>query len=301
MDWIFFALLAPVIYTIVNFVDKYVIEHKVKDGRGMPLYVAVAATVFGTTTWLIAGMPMASARNALLLCLSGAIAMCGFSLYFRAIEFSQASYIIALLQTTPIFVLILSVLLLDEQLVFWQIVGFITVFLAVLGLSASGVGGRVKIDKAFYLILAANALLAISSVIIKFTSGLEGLVPILVYESWGITIGGVILASLFPSMRKAFAKSFKSVGYPVLGIVLMNESFAILAKSLSFYAITLGPVALVSVLGGVQVFYGILFGLVLTLLAPSIFHENIARRELTKKCLLACVLFVGIALIGLHQ
>lgn len=299
MNWIFLALLAPAIYSVVNFVDKYVVEHKVKDSRGMPLYGAITAAIFGASVWLIAGMPTIHAKNASLLLISGIITMFGFALYFRALEISQTSYIIGLLQTTPVFVLVLSAIFLHESLTLLQFLGFLMIFCAALMLSVDKVEKKIRLTRAFYYIIIANILFAIGAIVIKFTVDLNGLVPILVYESWGLAIGGAVLAVAFVSIRRAFIKSFRSVGSSTLAIMFLNESLFVISKSITFYAISLGPVALVSVLSGTQVFYGILYGLVLTLMYPRIFHEDIARQDLWRKILLSGMLFLGIGLIGL--
>jgi drug/metabolite transporter (DMT)-like permease len=296
--WIVLALLAPALYTMVNFIDKYVVEHKVKDSRGLPIYSMMAAAVFGTSVWLIAGMPILDMRNSLFVLMAGFIAMMGVALYFYALSKSQTSYIVALLQTTPLFTLIFSYALLNERLTLMQFGGFLLIFLAIIGLSYDRSAQKITVGRPFFAILAANVLFALANIAIKFTVDLEGFAPILAYESWGITLGGAFLFVAFRQVRQAFFASFRTVGKQTLAIMFFNESLFIVSKVLTFIAITLGPVALVGVLGGTQVFYGLLYGIVLTLLFPKLFTEQTARRDIARKLLLAAVLFVGIWLIG---
>lgn len=154
--WIVLSLIAPAIYTCVNFIDKYIVEHKVKDSRGMPIYALIVALIFGTTVWLLSGMPLLNGRNGLLVLSSGFITMLGFALYFFALSKNHTSYIIALLQTTPLFTLILSVLVLDDKLSLLQLAGFALIFSAIIGLSIDRVEKKVKFNSAFYAIIAAN-------------------------------------------------------------------------------------------------------------------------------------------------
>ena len=79
----------------------------------------------------------------------------------------------------------------------------------------------------------------------------------------------------------------------------MNETVFLAAKLLTLAAVALGPTALVSVLGGTQVFFGIVAGWVLTVLVPSIYREDVARRDLLRKGAVALVLFAGIACINI--
>ena len=65
-----------------------------------------------------------------------------------------------------------------------------------------------------------------------------------------------------------------------------------------FVALSLGPVALISVVSSINVFFAILFGWILTLIAPAVFKEGISRDELLHKAVWAIVLFVGIVLVS---
>jgi hypothetical protein len=139
---------------------------------------------------------------------------------------------------------------------------------------------------------------ALAGVLIKFAINATSFTKILPYESWGIGIGGIILFLLFPGIRKAFLKSIKTLKKPTIGILLGNEAVFVSAKAITFLAYSLGPVALVSVLGGTQVFFGIIYGIFLTLLFPKIFKEDIDKNTLIKKGILGFGVLVGIILMS---
>ncbi len=301
MNWITLSLLAPLIYTVVVFVDKFVVEHKVKLSLGMPGYGAISATMFGTIVWLFAGISGVGSKNALLILASGCISMFGFALYFYALAKSQTSYIIALLQTTPLFTLVFSYLLLDERLSTQQLLGFVLVFIAVIGLSVDKVESRLKVDAAFWSILLANVFFALASIVVAYTSDSVAFMPLLALESWGIAIGGAMLLLLVRQVRTAFINSFKTVGRQTLRIVFFNEGLFIFVKALSYFAITLGPVSLVNVLGGTQVFYGFMAGVLLSRTYPKYFKEDLGRRELIFKLCFSMVLFGGILLMSVVE
>lgn len=103
---------------------------------------------------------------------------------------------------------------------------------------------------------------------------------------------------LVPSLRRSFHVSLKSLRPRGLAFIGINEMLYVTAKLIGFIAITLGPVALVSVIGSTQVFFGILYGWILTTLLPGIFREDISRANLIRKGALALVLFAGIVLVG---
>jgi drug/metabolite transporter (DMT)-like permease len=297
MNWVVLALLGPAVYTIVNFIDKYIVERKVRDYRGMPIYATIAGFIFGSLFWVFSGMPILSFRDTMIVMLTGILSIFGYALYFNAISKSHTSYIIMLFQMMPVLSLILAFVILGEVINFKQLIGFILILAAVIGLSVNKEHSSFKLSTSFWLILIADFLFAISGVLIKFTLNANSFSKILSYESWGIGIGGTILFFTFPAVRSAFRDSFKSVGRKVLIIMFLNEGIFIVSKSITLLALTLGPVALVSVLGGTQVFYGILFGWVLTLLFPMVFKEEVSKRALFKKIIFSIILFSGIGLI----
>ena len=110
MNWLFFALLAPAIYAVINFIDKYLLEKVIKDYRGMPIYTAISGLIVGTILWVINGFPLLPIKDGLLILLTGILSIFGFSFYFRALAEEQASKIVVLFQMTPVIVLILSLI-----------------------------------------------------------------------------------------------------------------------------------------------------------------------------------------------
>jgi len=298
VNWFYLALLAPAIFTIVNYIDKYVIVSKVRDYRGMPVYGAITAIVFGTIFWLFSGTPILSLRDALLVISAGFISLIAYYLYFNALSKNETSFVIILFQVQPVFVLILSFLFLKETITAQQFIGFSLIISSAIGLSLKKDLEKIRLSSSLYTILAVDFLLAISNILIKFTIDANSFSKILSYESWGLALGGLVLYLFFEHVRKAFRESFRSVGKKVLGIMFLNEGIFIIGKAVNFLAISLGSVALVSVLGSTMTFYGILYGIILTMLAPKIFKENLTKEAISKKILFSLILLLGIYLLS---
>jgi drug/metabolite transporter (DMT)-like permease len=298
MNWLIPALIAPAIYSVIIFIDKYVVEHKVKDSRGVPIYGAIAAAVFGTLVWLSTGLPTISPIAALMFMASGLFTITSMALYFYALTKSHASYINVMFQLIPIFILILAVTLLGERLNSMQLIGFFIVFAAVVGLSIEKDDSKFSFNSAFFAMIASALLFALSAVVIKFAGNIESFAALLVYQSWGVALSGLVLFAVYKGARTAFLESLRSVGRSTMAVMFGNETLYLIGKALTFFAITLGPVALVGVLEGTQVFYGFFFGIVLTLLFPKVFHENLDKKVVTKNLLLSTVLLCGVWLVS---
>lgn len=294
MNWLFFALLAPAIYTIVNFIDKYIIEVKVKDYRGMPIFGAITGFFVGTLFWIITGRPLLPPKDALLIMLAGMFTIWGAAFYFKALAKEETSKIIIFFQLSPLLVLLFSSIFLKESLSVKQLVGFAFILTSTISLSINRDVKGMRISESFWLIMIVDVLWALAAIFAKLTIESASFSSILSYESWGIGIGGLILFILFKHIRMSFKQIVFSVGKIALVIMFINEFIFVTAKTITFYAYSLGPTAIVSVIGNTNIFFGILYGAILTMIAPKIFKEGLTRKDIFQKVLAAIILFIGI-------
>ncbi|MEK7617181.1 MAG: EamA family transporter [Patescibacteria group bacterium] len=297
MNWLFFALLAPAVYAIVVFIDKYILEKEIKDYRGMPIYSAIIAGIFGTLIWIGTGFPLLSLRDSILIILTGILTIFGLASYFKALSTDEASKVTFLFQMTPIITLVLSFLILGDKISSFQLLGFLLILFSTIGISIEKSSKKLKFSNVFFLILLTDFFWASAYVLFKFVIETNSFVKVISYESWGIGVGGFILYHFFPSVKKAFKEVSKGVGSRILWFIVVNEGIFLLSRFLTYLAISKGPVALVDVVGGTQVIFAILYGLILTLLFPKIFQENISRRGLTKKILMGVLVLAGLWLV----
>ncbi len=299
MSWLVYALLAPLIFTIVNFVDKLILEKHVRNPASMSPYIAVMALISGCVLFVLTGFPVPPLYDVAIVMFTGILVAVGALLYYRALSMEETSKVIVLIQIQPVMVLILSFLLLHETISFLQFVGFVLILGAAITLSAKrGIGG-VQFSSVFWMLLIVNFIWSLSVVLFKFVVSGEHFEQFLAYESWGFALGGLLIFLFVSSVRNAFFESLRTIPKQALGIIAVNETVFLGAKLLTLAAVALGPTALVSVLGGTQVFFGIVAGWVLTVLVPSIYREDIARRDLIRKGAIALILFVGIACINI--
>ena len=298
MNWLFFALLAPALYTTVNFTDKYLVEREVPDPRGLVIFTAILSVISATLFWILAGFPIPKPLDALLMMGIGMLTVVAAYFYFGAMSREAASSVIVFLQMVPIVVLVLSFLLLGEKLSLQVLLGFVLILGAAVGVSLQQSGATFKLSPAFYLAMVTVVGDGAAKVLFKFVSGDLPFLQILSFESWGVAFGGLVLYLASSTVRGAFHHNVRTMPKRGFAAVALNETFYVTAKTLSFTAISLGSATLTTVLGGTGVFYGILLGWGLTILYPLTFKEDISRANLLRKGVLAGVLFVGIVLVN---
>jgi transporter family protein len=296
MSWLFYALLAPAVYSVINFTDKYIVEKELKDYSSVPIFSGIVAIVFGTFFWLFTGMETLSMRDGALIMASGVLSVLSYVVYLKALSQEETSNVTLFFQVTPVITLILSLIFLNEPVSLKQYIGFFIILAVSLGMAYQP-GEKVKISKAFWYIMLWDLSLAVSIIIVKFVVEQASFIKIFSYESWGVALGSLILFTFSKSIRKSFLKTVKTIPARTIGILIFNEIMFIFSKALTFFSFTLGPAVLVNVLEGTQVFYAIVYGFILMKIAPKVFKEDMSKEGLTKKIVFACMLFAGIWLV----
>lgn len=296
--WIFAVIAGAAMYAVTNFVDKYILAKEIPDDKAVPMYTGFSSFFIGIVIWIATGFPLLNLHDSAIVIATGILSLWALAIYFKVLSDEETSTIILLFQTTPFIILILSFIFLRETITFIQFIGFVCVLIATTIISLKKTKTRFKLSSAFFFMLAFNLLSAVSAVLMKYAITANSLRKIISYESWGIGIGAVLLYVFIPSIRRAFIQNARIIRKKVLSILILNDIFYIAAKSLTFLAFSLGPIGLVSVLGGTQVFFGILYGWILTLAYPMIFQEKITKKALLQKFTAALLLFEGIVLIS---
>ena len=295
--WILYSLLGTIIYVIVCFIDKYNLERQIKDYRGMAIYSAIVGFISGSILWVINGFPLLSVRDGVLVTLTGVLSIFSAAIYFYVMQQEQASKVIFLFQLIPVFVLILAVSFLHEPLTIKHLLGFFLILVPSLIVSQQGNKFSFKIDKNTSLLIIVDLLVAVSYVLFKFVVDAGSFSKVVAYESWGWAIGGGMMFTLLPSVRKAFITTTKNLKKSALVIIFGNETLYIASKLFIFLAVSLGSVYLVNVITGTQVLFGAILGVILTMAFPRIFKEDIKKSDLITKLVLGGVTLVGLVLI----
>jgi drug/metabolite transporter (DMT)-like permease len=222
----------------------------------------------------------------------------GTVVYFIGMKAEQSSIVIMMMQMTSVIILIISYSFLGERISLMQFIGFCLVLFAGISLSISKgeIEKKFQLSKAFWVIMAGDLMWATAAILFDYVSVPEKFLATAAYEGWGIAIGGMFLYLFVPKIRNQFHTILKDHRRGAR-FVMLNESFYIIAKAVSLLAIALGPVSLVSVLGSTEVFFGLLFASLLSLIVPHIFKEDLNKKSIVKKTLLSLVLFAGLWLV----
>ena len=171
MGWINIAILAAGIMGMVNIIDSHLLSRRMPILSTLLLPVAIIHLIYGSALFTIFPIPedvgvwpfgVAMA--------SGLIRALAIIIMFYTMAREEISRIIPVVHTYPIFVAIMAVVLLDEQLVRLQWLAIIIVVIGAVMVSfrRSPDSNSAWLGKSFGFLLASSLLMAVADVTSKY-------------------------------------------------------------------------------------------------------------------------------------
>lgn len=296
--WFYYALATPAIYSVTNFIDKFLVDKKVKT----PMVLTVANGFVVAILGVIIGFSGAFKAIPLtqLLFILGAGVLLEFYIwpYYEALKLDDTSRIVPLFQFVPIFVLLLSALILHEGLTVRQLFGFIFIFAGGFLLSLKKLeGGIFRPRKSMWFMMLSSLLYGSVLVLFRFVAKDFGFWTTLAYEYIGTGIGAALLLFL-PSIRRPFIYQLKEVRH-IAGLITVNNGLGVLAQMSEGFALSIVAAPLVSIVGGTQPLFVLLFGIALSVWFPHLIKEDIGRNVLGVKAITILLIFIGLYFVNL--
>jgi uncharacterized membrane protein len=300
MTWLLFAFSGPVLWAVSTHLDKYLVERYFKHSSVAVLLVftALAGLLLLPFIWLYQPDVLDfDARSIALMVLSGFLYMGAMYLYLQALQSEEASVIAPFYQASPLFGYALGYLVLGETLTPMQVIGGALIIGGTLLVSLGPkAGGKFRLRVAALMLVCAFAL-ALSSLIFKIFAVREQFWATTFWMFVGEAIFGVALL-MVSSFRQEFIRLLRSNTAALLTINGANELINIGGGLGNRYALVLAPLSLVQAIGSTTTLFVFIFGILLTLVAPGLGRESLARRELLQKGAAALLVAVGVALIS---
>ena len=294
VEWFYFALLSSVLISGVNIIDKILIS----DYKIPPLvYVLVISATSLMPLVTLAFFHLAPVPLGILAftTLVGFVRIYYTLPYFKALMVEEVSRVIPLLQLTPVFVLILSSLVLHEAL---RSQDYIAFGLLVLGgtLFAIRLTKGIRISLAFYLMILSSFLLALYSVALKYLFSIQDFYTIFI---WVQIAGFITFFQFIPfkPFRDPLITTYKTTSRKI-GIILVAEQAVAYVSVFAYnYAIAHGPITLISSVGATQPLFVLLFATILSFRFPRVLREELTKMDIALKVLGLIAIFAGTYLI----
>ncbi len=303
MSWVIAALLATTIMAIVNFGDKLVSARYIPNAYAIQIFFGFVNLSFGVLFWIYNDFAILAVEQMLPLILAGMVTVAGGYFYFQAVMQEEMSRLIVLGQLVPVYTLIMGVIFLGERPSAVQLIGFVLILVAAVGVS---VDPRKAADDAILptrgaalrLLMIATFMWSIAFIftdlsVDAWVVDMPTLLLSLAYNNFGYWLATMLLL-LLPHVRRPFLEHLR--GMRAEGFIAINvvEGLFAVRQILLFQALLLGQAGLVAIVSSMNVFIGIFLGWALSLFWPQIFKEDTRRDSLFRKLAWAGVAFVGI-------
>lgn len=295
MDWIYLALIAPLLWAVVVLIDDNLLKHVYRN----PVFGAIISGLFGALPAITLLWNSTVPTEYSILALAAA---CGFftvvmyHLYFNALDREEPSIVIALFSITPALLPFLAHIVVGESLTTTQLLGFVIVLLAGIVLSFTDVK-KLKISSAFFYILGAAIITDMVLLGTKYVYDHTNFYTGFMYYSLGMGLGGLyhLYYAHFSRQKLGLKKLLRKNGIWVFAVLVVAEVINIAAEFVSNLAVSRGQVSIVKVLENIQPLYMLVFAVLLYPLFPKYFREG-AKGRLRLKLGMMLIMLVGVYL-----
>ena len=296
--WFYYTLIAMFIVGSLTLVDKMLVNNFVQDPIAFTMLVALSALVPFIGLVYFPLRPIAI--STVLLCIvAGFIHTSYVYPYYRSLVFEEVSRVVPLWQLTPIFVLILARIFLGEILSITDYIAFILIVIGALFFSIKR-EQKFSLSNALYLMLISSILVAIFTILAKYAFTIEDLFSVFLYIQMGIVLSFVILFAK-KEYRGRFLHTFTSIPRFACLVAILDVAVGYISFAAYSFAISLGPVTLVSVVYAVQPVYVLLAATVVGIKYKSLIRERVTRWTFTQKLLGVVLIFVGIYIVNFPE
>lgn len=290
---IFFSILSPAIFAVSSYIDKFLLEKHHISPAVITVYGGIFAFITGLIMLFATGFYPIDIKSLLIILSSGFLTSIYLLPYYKALSIDETSRIIPLFQFYPIFVLILSFIFIKEGFSNSQYFGSALIVGSGFLLSVERLEGKIfRLRKSFYYIMISSFLFALAQVLYKFGVTQIPFWNTLPYEGFGIALGALAI-TVYKNNFNKFKKETKRFKKRVFIFMGINEFIYILARYAGYFAISLISVGLVSIIGGIQPLFNLIFGVILSIWFPRIIKEVITKKAVGLKFTAIVLIIIG--------
>jgi drug/metabolite transporter (DMT)-like permease len=289
------ALAAYFLLAVVGLMDKVLLKTAIVSPRAYAFYVGALSSA--AVVLLPFGVVELADFCVLLAALaSGVASVYALWAFYSALKVYEASRVItAVGALVPIFTLIFSVIFLDEQWGFSQLVAFALLVLGGVLISREGTVQKSYTFELLWYAVWAAVLFAVSFTVLRFVYLSETFFTGFFWTRMGGVLGALTIIAVPENFKRIFWATKRAPKSTPLRFIF-NQVTAGAGAILQSYAIFLGSAALVGALQGVQYAFLLILVISLSRYFPQI-KEEFSRRAIIQK--VSAIVLIAIGLVTL--
>lgn len=292
MIWVYFTLLAVIVWSIANIIDKYIMHFYIKKPAVATTFLATISFVSAIITLLFIQVTIPTATIFGFAILAGLCYTASNYFYYKSLLSEEVSRIITLYALTPIFVLLFSTPFLGELFSLTQYFGIVLVIMGSVLISLRR-DVKFRVSKALFYMVLGTVFLAINYVITKHVLNTISIWDAFFWIRIGSALAVPFLVGVFhKQIREIIRSSPRGIIYQAF-----NEGLNIVGVLLITLAISFGFVSLTSTLGQTQPIFVLLFAAILSIYMPWIIREELKGSAILMKLIAIIITIAGTILI----
>ena len=295
--WITVAIISAAITGLVSILDSHLISKRMPSFLAFLAPIGVVHFVLGLVVMTILPLPAGVDTMTLVVAVgSSIIRVVGALLMLRTMRSEEVSRIMPVTNTFPIFVAILAVPVLGEDLGWLEWLAIIiTVSGAMLISVRWGTDGQgIRLRKSFAVLMVSSILFGVANIGSKYA-----MEQLTFWNMYGIST--VCLGTLFLllSLRRATLQELWHMEgrNRALGLLGLNECVAVVGIVLSFWAIEQGPVSMVSTILSTRPAFVFVYALAVSRFFPAVLDERLSRGIIATKLVSIGLIIGGVMLL----
>ena len=297
MLWGTAAIVSAVSFALVNVIDRRILTVHIRNVHSYYIWIGLSLLLYGVTFLGITGLN-ASPRGALLAVASGSVWGTALLAMVWALRNEEASRVVAVYHTYPVFVAVIAVAFLGESISAGQWVGIMAVVggAALVSLRGALRSGVLRFNSVLPVLILAS--LCVAGAILVTKLALNELDAFQAYPWRSLGMGAVFMVFLSRSSLRGFLDSLQNKRS--VGLVILSEFvLAQIAVIFILIATDRGPVSLVAALTSTRPLFVFLACSILSIPKLGFLDEPLRRDTLLVKGVSISMIVGGVALIQL--
>lgn len=295
-EWLFYALLAPLLFAMVNILDKFL-----RDRHLGTFALSIFAGLSGF--WVLALVPFVGFPAPPIVMFVGLSVGALFFLnafpYFQALAVEEASRVIPLWALEAPIVLVLAFVFLKERLLVNDYAGFALVVSGAFLVCSRKLSEVLRPNKAFFLMLLASFLTAGGIVVSKWLYSQTSFWSVQLLLGLGAGSAALLALLVAAKKRKELLKDARMLRKTAV-LQLAARQLTITAGFIVFgLALMTGSASLSAALVQLAAFYVFIIATFLSRFLPHILEEPLDRKTLLTKAVAIAIIIAGVFAINL--
>lgn len=290
--WLFFSVLAPLLWAFGNPVDAAIRRNWIRDDFFLTSIFAFTKLPVAIGLLLIFGQGIVLDWSFFWMFFGGMLWMTAFIFFYRSMQMEEVSRVVLILQFQPILILLVAALMLGESITFSQFLAFLLILGGSVLAAIKKSEVKWRFSKAFWLVIIADLIWSLSDVMFKkFAVGFPNF-----WAAFGVFILGSSLIGAFALLLPRYRLVMKTLKLPfrALGLFFLSAICGTAGSLFFSYALILGNAALTSVITGLQPLFALMFSILLGFFLKEIPRESLGKTDLIIKSVAFVLIISGL-------